>query len=151
MPYPPAETLSDDEFKEVLAHLNTLLWMLPTQLPFKNLSESQFVQFQNFEPDPEMLEKTGCEVAVLGEDLERVFGWRARTSDGGMLPIKERGPGICSLHKAFSRLYIKHPGNNVLKKWVVDVANAAESAFSDHDTPVSVTKTTMTVCCWTEP
>ena len=63
-----------------------------------------------------MLEKTGCEVAVLGEDLECVFGWRTHTSDGDVLPIKEQGTGICSLHKAFSRLYIKHPGNNMLKK-----------------------------------
>ena len=101
MPYPSAETLSDDEFKEVLAHLNTLLRMLPAQLPFKTLSESQFAQFQNFEPDPEMLEKTGCEVAALGEELEHVFGWKARSSGDGMLPIKERGPGICSLHQAF--------------------------------------------------
>jgi hypothetical protein len=138
MPYAPAEMLSDDEFKEVLANLNTLLRTLPPQLPFKTLSESQFAQFQNFEPDPEMLEKTGCEVAVLGEDLERVFGWKARSSGDGMLPIKERGPGICSLHQAFSKLYIKHPGNNVLKKWVVDVANAVESAFLVHNTPVSI-------------
>ena len=140
MPYPSAETLSDDEFKEVLAHLNTLLRTLPAQLPFKTLSESQFAQFQNFEPDPEMLEKTGCEVAALGEELEHVFGWKARSSGDGMLPIKERGPGICSLHQAFSKLYINHPDNNVLKKWVVDVANAAESAFFDHNTPVSVTQ-----------
>ena len=132
MPYPSAETLSDDEFKEVLAHLNTLLRTLPAQLPFKTLSESQFAQFQNFEPDPEMLEKTGCEVAALGEELEHVFGWKARSSGDGMLPIKEQGPGICSLHQAFSKLYINHPDNNVLKKWVVDVANAAEKIGRAH-------------------
>ena len=118
MLYPPPETVTDDEFKGILAHLDILLKTLPPPLPFKSLSESAFAPFHNFEADPETLEKTGCEVAVLGEDLERVFGWKARLTGDGILPIMERGPGINSLHHAFSKLYAKHRGNNVLKKMI---------------------------------
>ena len=92
MPYPPPETLTDDAFKRILVHLDILLKTLPPMLPFKGLSESPFALFHDFEADPEMLEKAGCEVAVLGEDLERVFGWKAPSTGDGILPITERGP-----------------------------------------------------------
>ena len=73
-----------------------------------------------------MLEKTGCEVATLGEQLEHIFGWKARTTGDGTIPILERGTAICALPSILRQYHVKYPENNVLKKWVVDIAHGAE-------------------------
>lgn len=123
----PPETLTDDEHKRILAHLDILLKTLPTQLPFKSLSDSAFVWlYRNAREDW----LWSCSVR-----LKRIFGWKAHTSNGGILPITERGPGVNSLHHTFSKLYAEHRDNNVLKKWVIDVTNAAERVHADM--PVS--------------
>jgi hypothetical protein len=83
-----------------------------------------------------MLEKTGCEVATLGEQLEHVFGWKARTTGDGTIPILERGRAICALPLILRQYHVKYPENNVLKKWVVDIANGAEKVFQTCNVPV---------------
>jgi len=48
--------------------------------------------------DPDILDHTGCEVATLGEQLEGIFGRKARTSGDGVLPILERGQPFVLLY-----------------------------------------------------
>ena len=122
MPYPAPESVSQDEFIKVLAHLRLLLGNLPSQLPHRDGVNSVYSTFINFSLDPEILEKTGDEVATLGEQLEHVFGWKARTTGDGIIPIVERGSAICALVPIFEKYAEKYPCNNVLKKWVIDVA-----------------------------
>jgi hypothetical protein len=68
----------------------------------------------SFVLDPDILEKTGDEIATLGEQLEQVFGWRSCTTGDGIIPIIERGDALCALHPLLETFYIKYPGNNVL-------------------------------------
>ena len=87
--------------------------------------------------DPDILEKTGCEVATLGEQLESVFGWQSRTSGDGRLPIEARGPGIEAIHGILERHFLKHPDNSVLKKWIIDICEGVEKAYKTHGKDVS--------------
>ena len=47
-----------------------LLDNLPSQLPAKTALESNFGDFLKFQPDPDILERTGCEVSALSEHLK---------------------------------------------------------------------------------
>ena len=138
MPYPPPETVSRGEFIKVLAHLGHLLGNLPSQLPRWDGFDSVYSGFLNFSLDEDILEKTGDEVATLGEQLERVFGWQTRPTGDGVIPITERGRAICALLPIFEKYHEKYPDNNVLKKWVIDVALGAERVFELHQ---------VSVCC----
>ena len=136
MPYPSPETVSPDKLVEILAQLKRLLMNLPSELPLRDAFNSKYSTFLNFNLDPEILDKTGDEVATLGEQLEHIFGWQTRTTGDGIIPIVERGPAICALHhilKAYSEKYLE---NNVLKKWVIDVAIGAEKVFRTYQVPV---------------
>ena len=82
---------------KVLETLKVYLDNLPTQLPLVDSSISCYASFLSFSLDPNILDHTGCEVTTLGEQLEGIFGWKARTSGDGVLPILERGAAICAL------------------------------------------------------
>jgi hypothetical protein len=136
MPFPPPEETTPSEFASILERLKVLLENLPNQLPAPKEAASKYRSFLSFSLDPELLEKTGDEVAAMGEQLERVFGWQARTTGDGILPITERGKPICALHGILSTYHAKNLNNNVLKKWVIDVAIGAEKVFNVYDVPV---------------
>jgi hypothetical protein len=86
--------------------------------------------------DLEILDRTGDEVATLDEQLEHIFGWQARTTGDGIIPIVERGHAICALHPILKTYSEKYPENNILKKWVIDVAIGAEKVFRKYQVPV---------------
>jgi hypothetical protein len=90
----------------------------------------------DFSLDPELMERTGCEVSTLSEQLKRVFGWAARTTGDGIIPIVERGAAICALHDVFSAFFTKYPDNNVLKKWIIDVMVGAEKVYKTYNIEV---------------
>ena len=125
-----ATETSPEEFKTVLARLEYLLANLPEQLPSSDSFFSRYGAFLSFTLDLDILEKTGDEIATLGEQLEGVFGWNARTSGDGVIPILERGKAICALHPILKEYHEKFPDNNVLKKWVLDVIAGAEKTFT---------------------
>jgi hypothetical protein len=130
MVLPAAERTSPEEFNAVLARLEYLLANLPEQLPSSDSFFSRYGAFLSFALDPDILEKTGDEIATLGEQLEGIFGWNARTSGDGIIPILERGKAICALHPILKGYHEKFPDNNVLKKWVLDVIAGTEKAFT---------------------
>ncbi|KAG1887116.1 hypothetical protein F4604DRAFT_1233114 [Suillus subluteus] len=130
-----SESLTSQEFVDVLDKLNILLTNLPSQLPLANdYYDSQYCSFLSFPLDPDILEKTGDEVATLGEQLESVFGWKARTSGDSIIPILERGKAICALHGILKLYYEKYPTNDVLKKWVNDITAGAEKVYEKYGT-----------------
>jgi hypothetical protein len=137
MPFTPAEKISQGEFTKVLETLKLYLDNLPNQLPLVNSSISRYASFLSFNLDPDLLDHTGCEVATLGEQLEGIFGLEACTSGDGVLPILERGAAICAVHPLLQLYHKKFPENNVLKKWVIDIAEGAEKAFAIHGVAVS--------------
>jgi hypothetical protein len=136
MPYPPPEKASPDEIGNILGKLEVLLTDLPSQLPRGDDFDSKYGAFLAFALDEDILEKTGDEVATLGEQLEHAFGWRSRTTGDNIIPIVERGEAICALHSILVDFYARFPDNNVLKKWIIDVTLGAEKVFDTHRVPV---------------
>ena len=94
--------------------------------------------FLSFALDPEILEKTGDEVATLGEQLESIFGWKAHTSGDGIIPILEWGKVICALQCLLKKYHEKYPESNVLKKWVIDITTGTEKVFALYKIAVHV-------------
>jgi hypothetical protein len=92
---------SQNGFASVLTRLDWLLANLPTQLPQNDGAESRYQVFLSFGLDPDILEKNGYEVAMLGEQLKGFFGWKTCTSGDGVIPILERGNAIRKLHPIF--------------------------------------------------
>jgi len=136
MAFPPAENISHEDFVTALAQLNILLSNLPEQLPSADGPSSRYGAFLSFGLDADILDRTGDEVATLGEQLEHIFGWKTRTSGDGIIPILERGNAIRALHPLFEEYYQKYPNNNVLKKWVIDVIAGAEKVFATYGVTV---------------
>jgi hypothetical protein len=116
--------------------MRLLINHLPDQLPEKKNSESKYAGFLSFALDPDILERTGCEVATLGEQMERVFGWKARTEGDGIIPIDERGPALAALVDILEEFFERHSANNVLKKWIVGILKGLEKVFALHGTQV---------------
>ena len=125
-----ADNISHKQVVAVLAHLNFLLANLPKQLPTADGLDLRYSAFLSFALDPKILEKTGDEVATLGEQLKSIFGWKAHTSGDGIIPILEQGKAICALQHLLKKYHKKYPENNVLKKWVINITVGAEKVFA---------------------
>ena len=136
VPHPPPEKASHDEIGNILAKLKVLLTELPSQLPRGDNFNSKYGAFLAFALDEDILEKTGDEVATLGEQLEHAFGWRSRTTGDNIIPIVERGGAICALHPILVDFYTRFPDNNVLKKWIIDITLGAEKVYNTFCVPV---------------
>jgi len=128
--YPAPETLSRDEFQPYLIKLRLLFDNLPGQLPSKDITESAYASFVNFEPDEDVVELTGSKVGALNMHLERTFGFKARSEGDGVVPIIERGSSICMLHGILEKYCQEYPDDNILKKWVLDLVKAAEKVYT---------------------
>ncbi len=139
MGYPEPTTITNDEFWSILDKLGLLLRDIPKELPDGGTTSTHYGTFINFHLDEELLDKTGDEVSTLGEQLECIFGWKARTSGDGTLPILEHGKSIQALHSIFSTFYQKFPENNVLKKWVIDVCIGLEKVYEQYHKEISAT------------
>ena len=136
VPHPPPEKASPDEIRNILAKLKVLLTELPSQLPRGDNFNSKYGAFLAFALDEDILEKTGDDVATLGEQLEHAFGWRSRTTGDNIIPIVERGKAICALHPILVDFYTRFPDNNVLKKWIIDITLGAEKVYNTFCVPV---------------
>ena len=83
------------------------------------------------------MEHTGDEIGALNEMLKASFGWKARMMGDGILPVLERGDGICALPHVLRGFFQRFPNNNVLKKWILDIETGIEKAYKEHNTKVS--------------
>jgi hypothetical protein len=140
-------SLSHDDFCVFLDWLKPLLDNLPWQLPIKSAADSAFTSFLDFQIDPELLERTGCEVSALSEQLKRVFGWQARTTGDGIITIDERGPAVCALHKVLGNFWEHYSENGVLQKWIFDIVKGAEKAYHIHNEAVCYLQCTFESNC----
>ena len=128
MPLPTAETILPTEFPHFLEHLQGLLRNLPDAMPVGD----KYSTFLSFSLDPELVENTGHEIGALSEQFKRIFGWRARTTGDGVLPIEERGLPNCSVVNVFHHFHHQYPEDVVLKKWAVDIAIGAEKVYRQY-------------------
>jgi len=131
------DSLSHDDFRcQVLDRLKLLLDHLPRQLPLMTADDSVFSTFLVFRIDPDLLEKTGCEVSALSEQLKGIFRWKTQTTGDGVIAIEERGDPICAMHKVLAEFWECHPQNNVLQKWIFDILKGVEKAYHIHNATV---------------
>jgi hypothetical protein len=93
--YPSLESISCKQFQQILDKLKLLLEDLPTALPSLGTS-SAYLLFNDYQPDTDLMEKTGCEVSTLSEQLKDIFGWNVRTTGDGIVSIGEQGPSPCA-------------------------------------------------------
>ncbi len=131
--------MSDSDLGPILDKLQLLLENLPNQLPLKPITgpdASQYTSLIGFKPDDELVDLTGSKAGALNVHLERVFGYAARSTGDGILPILERGPGICAMHDILSDYCNEFQDDNVLKKWAVDIAEGAEKVYNTYQVPV---------------
>ncbi|EKM79604.1 hypothetical protein AGABI1DRAFT_128748 [Agaricus bisporus var. burnettii JB137-S8] len=137
MPFPPQEKVPDQDFSRVLDTLASLISQLPSEVPLTSEADTCFKEFlPPFRLDPDYFAKTEDEIATLGEQLERVFGFNTRSSGDGVLTIEERGPGLSAMHDVLVEYYHKYPSNMVHKKWIIDIANAVEQVYVHNNVPV---------------
>jgi hypothetical protein len=75
-----------------MIYLKLLLSSLPASLPCGSSTE---YPFQNFQPDPELLEEEGLSAAV-SKVFKRIFGWQTENDlkKNGPLVLKARGDAI---------------------------------------------------------
>ncbi len=90
---------------------------LPQQVPLKTPDESAFSDFfaDSFVPDQEHLEMSGDVCSTISEHLKRVFGWQARTTEDGLIPKLERGPGLKAVHRVLLEYHQQHPNNDLMR------------------------------------
>jgi hypothetical protein len=142
MPFPDADQIPAEEFPHVLDTLQHLLMKLPSALPQKTWDDSQFSSFRNLSQlPPEILAETEDEASTVSNMLKNAFGWATRSgADGGdgVLVISERGLPIMALATFLHHWISKYPHNEVLKKWVVDIARGAERVYVNHGQQVSL-------------
>ncbi|KAF9549383.1 hypothetical protein CPC08DRAFT_729358 [Agrocybe pediades] len=137
--YPPPQSIPQEEMLLYLSKLCLPLQHLPSALPEKPLSgpdSSIYAIFPNYQPNPEAVEMTGTPGGVLNMFLEHFFGFRARITGDGILPIVERGPAVCAIHDVLLKHYTEAPDDNVLKKWIIDLLQGAGKAYITHEAPL---------------
>ena len=119
------------EIIALLTYITEALPKLPATLPVLDSTSSTFTQFAApFTLDAVLFDRTECEVSMLSEQLKRVFGWQARSTGDGIVRFGERGDFVCALGPVLlvSEFFHRHPTNNVLRKWIVDVARGLQQA-----------------------
>ena len=109
MNLPEPHQASKEEIMHTLNHLHGLLINLPKGLP----TGFKYDMFKSFSLDPDLLDKTGDEVAAMHEQLKSVFGWSTRTTGDGILNISKWGTGIQAIQPILAEFFAKYLENAV--------------------------------------
>ena len=122
-----------------LSELRNILRNLPESLP--DVPHSQKFPFQNYSgPSEESFELVGSISGAINRDLEIAFGFNARSSGDGTLPITERGASVCALVdvlEKYQQACDDPESDGILLKWIEDVRAGAQKAYVDAQKPVS--------------
>ena len=112
-----------------LAHLQHLLENLPDSIPHHDLTSSQY----SFIISDDEVETYGDETSATNHRLEVTFG--SRSSTDGIVPIQERGPGICAVVPFLE----KCPLDDVrIELWIENLCSSAEKLYAEAGEEVSV-------------
>jgi len=120
------------DHSEKLAYLRLLLHNLPDSVPFRNASSTVY----NFSASEDDVADLGDENSAVNHALEISFGDRSKTK--GIVPIKEKGPGIIAVVDVLHRCLTVDPSDARLALWLgnlsestVEVYKAAGKEVSD--------------------
>ncbi|KAF9499949.1 hypothetical protein BDN71DRAFT_1440963 [Pleurotus eryngii] len=70
--------------------------------------------------------------------MKDIFGWQSRSTNNGVVPILERGSMVLAMVPAFRNFLAQHPNDNVVKKWIIDVAIGAEAIYQRNGIGITV-------------
>ncbi|KAJ2994662.1 hypothetical protein NUW54_g7512 [Trametes sanguinea] len=116
---------------ERLSQLEYALQNLPESLPAPEYSD-RFHFGPNYRPDEDDINLIGTVPGAINRALEVAFGFGARTEGDGILPITERGAGICGLVDALRLYRDTCPAperDTILAKWIDDIWSGAKKAY----------------------
>ncbi|KAI0643696.1 ribonuclease H-like domain-containing protein [Trametes meyenii] len=111
--------------------LRLILENLPDSL--QDVEKSDQFPFIGFVPDPIEVEEYGSIPSAINHALEISLGWKSRSTGDGIIPINERGKGVCSLVDVLKLWASNCPSpdsDGVLLKWITDIRAGAEKAYT---------------------
>ena len=126
--------MTNRSFETLLTRLRLLLspTNLPAALPLQNGTGGAYSSLMNFQLDQDLLERTESEPGTVNERFKAIFGWKARTTGNGIIPIVERGEGLLAFVDVLSHYHAKYPLDEVLMKWGYDIVDAAEQVYRQY-------------------
>jgi len=134
---PPFPTISMEEAiqkaqssrQQRIDQLSHLLEHLPQALPSPEPSPYPFAPYS---VDVDFLERYGDESSALNATLEHTFGFKSRTTGDGVVPIIERGAGICGVADVLEDHLVRDPRNMILDKWIKDITAGTKKVYAVH-------------------
>jgi len=117
-PYTTVRRMSHEQW---LAYLQQLLVNLPESTPYRSTQSTDY----NFSVSGEEVEEYGDKTSATNHRLEINFGPRHHTD--GIVPITERGPGICAVVSALSKC---SSTDARVELWVKNLCSSAEKLYT---------------------
>ena len=114
--------------EQQLEYLQRLLDDLPESTPYHGIQSTGY----HFFITNEEVEEYGDKTSATNHRLEVVFGDRNDTN--GIVPIKERGPGICAVVSVLSKC---PPADARIELWVNNLCSSAEKVYANAGKKVS--------------
>jgi hypothetical protein len=104
-----------------LTYLQQLLDNLPESIPYRDIQSTNY----NFSVSINEIKEYGDKTSATNHRLEINFGSRHDTN--GIVPITERGPGICAVVPI---LFGCSLANACIELWVHDLCSSAEKLYA---------------------
>jgi hypothetical protein len=111
------------EHSKKLARLRLLLHNLPDSLLFRNANSTAY----NFSANEDDVADFGDENSAINRTLEISFGDRSKTN--GIVPIKEKGPGIIAVVDVLQKCLTADPGDARLVLWLENLSESAKEVY----------------------
>jgi len=116
---------------EKLAYLRVLLLHLPDSVPFRDMSSTSY----NFSVGEEDIIDLGDESSAVNRALEISFGDRSKTD--GIVPIKEKGPGIAAVVDVLHECLAGDPSDARFSLWLENLSESAKEVYKAAGKEVS--------------
>ena len=114
---------------EQLTRLQRLLENLPESIPYHDLGSTSYT----FSVADDDIEEYGDETSATNHRLEVIFG--SRHSTGGVVPIQERGPGICAIVSFLAKC---PPADARIELWIENLCSSAEKLYTEAGKKVRI-------------
>ena len=107
-----------------LARLQHLLENLPDSPPYHDAQSTGY----HFSISDDDIEEYGDENSAINHMLEVTFGPRQDTN--GIVPIRERGPGICAIVPVLKKCSATNPADACITLWIDNLCSSAEKLYT---------------------
>jgi hypothetical protein len=108
-----------------LAYLQRLLENLPDSVPYCDAQSTGYC----FSVSVDNIEEYGDENSATNHMLEVVFGPRHNTN--GIVPITERGQGICAVFSILEKCSAANRGDACIQFWIDNLCSSAEKLYTE--------------------